>query len=83
VYDHEAAQIVTTSSEEDTPVGGNNCTINVVTLRNIWRLTSTATFTESDDRDSTDLDLDDLFMIPIEESLIGQQSSLHEMVIGY
>jgi hypothetical protein len=72
---------VATISEEDSPVGGNECTINIVTLHDIWRLTSTATSTDGGDRDSTGLDVDDLFMIPIEESLIGQQSSLHELVI--
>ena len=54
--------------------GGNGC-INVVTLCSIWRLTAT----DTDETDSTD----DLFMIPIEESRIGQQSSSHELVIDY
>jgi hypothetical protein len=79
VHEAAAAQTVTmaTNGEEDTPVGGNDCTvINVVTLCNIWRLISTATDSHNG-RDSTD----DLFMIPIEESLIGQQSDLHELVI--
>jgi hypothetical protein len=81
---HEACtQTVATISEEDSPVGGNGRTINIVTLHGIWRLTSTATSTDGGDRDSTGLDVDDhdLFVIPIEESLIGQQSSLHELVI--
>ena len=82
---HEAAQTVNTcSSEETTPGGVNDYTINIVTLHNIWRLTRCRTATDSGDRDSTGLDHeDDLFMIPTEESLIGQQSSLHELVIGY
>ncbi len=84
VHDHEAAQTATIGGEEDTntPVGarGNDRTVNIVTLHGIWRLTSTAT-NDSGDGDSTDLDVDDLFMIPVEESLIGQQSSLHELVI--
>jgi hypothetical protein len=82
VHDREAAQTATIGGEEDTPVGarGNDRTVNIVTLHGIWRLTSTAT-NDSGDGDSTDLDVDDLFMIPVEESLIGQQSSLHELVI--
>ena len=82
---HEAAQTATTSSEEVTPGGANDYTINIVTLHNIWRLTRCRTATDSGDRNSTGLDVDDhdLFMIPFEESLIGQQSSLHELVIGY
>ena len=82
---HEAAQTATTSSEEVTPGDANDSTINIVTLHNIWRLTRCRTATDSGDRNSTGLDVDDhdLFMIPIEESLIGQQSSLYELVIGY
>ena len=77
---HEAAQTATNSSEETIPGGANDYAINIVTLHNIWRLTSTA---DSGDRDSTGEDEDDIVMIPTEESLIGQQSSLHELVIGY
>ena len=80
---HEAAQTATTSSEEVTPGGANDCSINIVTLHSIWRLTRCRTATDSGDRDSTGLDVDDLFMVPTEESLIGQQSSLHELIIGY
>jgi hypothetical protein len=77
---HEAPQTATTSGEEDTPGSGNDCTINLVTLHGIWKLTRTATSTDGGDRDSTGLDVDDLFMIPIEESL-GSVSSLNELVI--
>ena len=80
---HQTAQTATTSSEETTPGGANDYTINIVTLHNIWRLTRCRTATDSGDRDSTGLDKDDLFIIPTEESLIGQQSSLHQLVIGY
>ena len=84
---HEAAQTATTSSEEVTPGGANDYTINIVTLHNIWRLIRcrTCTATDSGDRNSIGLDVDDhdLFMIPTEESLIGQRSSLHELVIDY
>ena len=79
---HEAAQTATNSSEEVNPGGANDYTINIVTLHNIWRLTRCPA-ADSGDRDSTGLDEDDLFIIPTEESLIGQQSSLHELVIGY
>ena len=82
---YEAAQ-TTASSEEVIPVGGgSDYTINIVTLHSIWRLTRChTTYTDSDNRDSTGLDEDDLFMIPTEESLISQQSSsVHELVIGY
>ena len=78
---HEAAQTATTSSEEVNPGGANDYTINIVTLHNIWRLTRCPA-ADSGDRDSTGLDENDLFIIPTEESLIGQQSSLHELVIG-
>ena len=82
---HEAAQTATNSSEEVSPGGANDYynTINIVTLHNIWRLTRCRAGADSDDRDSTRLDEDNLFMIPVEESVIGQQSSLHELVIGY
>ena len=81
---HEAAQTATNSSEEVTPGGANDYTINIVTLHSIWRLTRyrCRTAADSGDRDATGLDDDDLFIIPTEESLIGQQSSLHELVIG-
>ena len=62
---HEAAQTAITSSEEVTPGGANDCTINIVTLHNIWRLTRCRTATDSGDRDSIGLYVDDhdLFMI--------------------
>lgn len=73
---HEAAHACTqTSTSSDEDAGGGTDCINIVTLHNVWRLTAT----DSGDTDSTD----DLFMIPIEESLIGQQSSSHELVIDY
>ena len=80
---HEAAQTAINSSEEITPGGANDYTINIVTLHNIWRLTRCRTAADSGGRYSTGLDEDDLFIIPTEESLIGQQSSLHELVIDY
>ena len=57
---------------------GNGC-INIVTLRGVWRLTAVAA-SDDGDVDSTNLD-DPHFMLPIEESLLGQQSNLHELVI--
>ena len=67
VYDREAAQTTTTSSEEVNPGGANDYTINIVTLHNIWRLTRHRTAADSGDRDSTGLesDEDEFFIIPI------------------
>ena len=73
---HACTQISTATQCDEDAGGGNDC-INIVTLHNVWRLTATAY--DSGNTDS----LDDLFMIPIEESLIGQQSSSHELVIDY
>ena len=72
VYEDVHACTLTTIDED--AGGGIGCTcINIVTLCSVWSLTAV----DTDNTDSTD----DLFMIPIEESLIGQQSSLHELVI--
>ena len=82
---HEAAQYHASSQQQTSTVnvpiseeaGGENGCINIATLRDVWRLTAA-----SDDSDADSTDLGDLhFMIPIEESLIGQQSNLHELVI--
>ena len=68
---YEVVHVCTQSTSDD--VGGGNGCINVVTLCSAWRLTAA----DTDGTDSTD----DLFMIPIEESRIGQYSTLHELVI--
>ena len=74
---HHASTVNAPISEH---VGGaeNGC-INIATLHDVWRLTAAS---DDGDADSTDLG-DPHFMIPIEESLIGQQSNLHELVIDY
>ena len=64
----------------DSPSGDGNGCINVVTLHGVWRLTAAAASSDDGGADSTDLD-DPHFMLPIEESLLGQQSNLHELVI--
>ena len=84
---HEAAQCHASSQHHASTVnvpisedaGGENGCINIATLRDVWRLTAAS---DDGDADSTDLG-DPHFMIPIEESLIGQQSNLHELVIDY
>ena len=63
---------------DSTSGDGNDC-INVVTLHGVWRLTAAAA-SDDGDADSTNLD-DPHFVLPIEESLLGQQSNLHELVI--
>ena len=62
------------TGDDDAGSRNGNC-MNVVTLCSVWRLAAA----DIDDTDSTDSS--DLFMIPIEESTIGQQNSLHELVI--
>lgn len=68
--------VCTQAPGDDDRVGGGNGCINFVTLCNIWRLEFTTI-----DTDNAGSTLDDLFMIPIEESRIGQHSSSHELVI--
>ena len=70
---HEAVHVhACTQSSIIVSDGGENDCINIITLHSVWRLT----VFDTDDTDSTD----DQFMIPIEESLISQQSSSHELV---
>ena len=52
---------------------GDGC-ITIATLHNVWRLVDIVTESIQEIRD-------DLFMIPIQESLTGQRSSSHELVI--
>ena len=52
---------------------GDGC-ITIATLHNVWRLVDIDTESIQEIRD-------DLFMIPIQESLTGQRSSSHELVI--
>ena len=72
----QTSTVSTTSDEDTAGAGGGNRCINVATLRSVWRLTAAS---DDGDADSTDLG-DPHFMIPIEESLIGQQSDLYEFV---
>ena len=74
---HACTQLQATSDDADAG-GGSGC-INIVTLQSVWRLRAL----NDHIIDNTD-SMDDLFMftIPVEESLIGQQSSLHELVLS-
>ena len=68
-YEDVHACTLTTIDED---VGGGNGCISIVTLCSVWRLIAI----DTDDTNSTG----DLFMNPIEESLIGQQSSSYELI---
>ena len=54
---------------------GDGCCITIATLHNVWRLRELDTDLIQEIRD-------DLFMAPVQESLIGQQSSSHDLVIN-
>ena len=73
---YEDVHACTQANSADADVGGGSGCISIVTLQSVWRLQALSDHS-IDDTDS----MDDLFMFmtPVEESLIGQQSSLHEL----
>ena len=78
---YEDVHACTQAASDDADAGGGSGCINIVTLQSVWRLRALSVSDHIiDDTDS----MDDLFMfmIPVEESLIGQQSSLHELVLS-
>ena len=77
VYEDVHAAPCTQATSDDDAGGGIGC-INIATLLSVWRFRA---LRDTDNIDSTD-DLFMIFTIPVEESLIGQQSSLHELVFG-
>ena len=76
---YEDVHACTQATSDDADAGGGSGCINLVTLQSVWRLQALRDHS-IDDTDP----MDDLFMfmIPVEESLIGQQSSLHELVLS-
>ena len=73
VHDHELEAMDSQAYIQSSYDGEGDGCINVVTLRNVWRLSIA-----DNDMDS----IDDLFIPPVQESLIGQQSSSYELVIN-
>ena len=73
VHDHELEAMDSQACTQSSYDGEGGGCINVVTLRNVWRLSIA-----DNDMDS----IDDLFIPPVQESLIGQQSSSYELVIN-
>ena len=76
---YEDVHACTQATSDDADAGGGSGCINIVTLQSVWRLRALSDHII----DNTD-SMDDLFMfmIPVEESLIGQQSSLHKLVLS-
>ena len=77
VHDHELEAMDSQACTQSSYDGEGGGCINVVTLCNVWRLG-----VADNDTDSNSMDDHDPFLIPVQESLIGQQCSSYELVIN-